>query len=65
MHTLWHIQVRLAAAWAHRCLRNDSWDKSLQISSQVGERHAPKSEIDIYFEEDCVEDIENFDILAW
>jgi len=27
--------------------------------------HAPKSEIDIYFEEDCVEDIENFDILAW
>ena len=26
---------------------------------------SPKSEIDIYFEEDCVEDIENFDILAW
>jgi len=26
---------------------------------------APKSEIDMYFEEDCVEDIENFDILAW
>ncbi|XP_022683481.1 zinc finger BED domain-containing protein RICESLEEPER 2-like [Setaria italica] len=25
----------------------------------------PKSEFDIYFEEDCVEDIENFDILAW
>ena len=39
MHTLWHIQVRLAAAWANRCLRNDSWDKSLQISSQVRERH--------------------------
>ena len=26
---------------------------------------APKSKIDMYFEEDCVEDIENFDILAW
>jgi hypothetical protein len=26
---------------------------------------APKSELDIYFEEECVEDIENFDILAW
>jgi hypothetical protein len=26
---------------------------------------APKSEIDIYSEEDYVEDIENFDILAW
>ncbi|CAO2176214.1 unnamed protein product [Urochloa humidicola] len=26
---------------------------------------APKSEFDIYFEEDCVEDIANFNILAW
>ncbi|CAN6231822.1 unnamed protein product [Urochloa humidicola] len=26
---------------------------------------APRSEFDVYFEEECVEDIENFDILAW
>jgi hypothetical protein len=26
---------------------------------------APKSEIGIYFEEVCINDIENFDILAW
>ena len=38
MHTLWDIQVKLAAPWAHQCLQNDSWDKSLQ-SSEVGERH--------------------------
>jgi len=35
------------------------------FKSSQRKTRAPKSEIDIYFEEDCVEDIENFDILAW
>jgi hypothetical protein len=33
-------------------------------SSRIKTR-APKSEIDMYFGKDCVEEIENFDILGW
>ena len=34
------------------------------FKSSQRKTRAPKSEIDIYFEEDCVEDIENFDIFG-
>jgi hypothetical protein len=71
-----HLRRVSASSTTYSSVGNSSVGSPVLAKRQLGSEfanfkssrrktRAPKSELDIYFEEECVEDIENFDILAW
>jgi hypothetical protein len=70
-----HLRRVSASSITYPSVGNSSMGSPVLAKRQLGSEfanfkssrrktRAPKSELDIYFEEECVEDIENFDILA-